>query len=529
VQWIAVLIGIVIGGALVAAAFQRGSDSRDDLTGDAGSMSQRTRVVLVTYLLGIGTVVVYVLLKLYMIEFPETTLVLEVPGEASTIAGGVGQATPPSNVTAARPSGDTAPAKPTAPPPSSNVSPSQALQPGAGATNATPDAPLLQRVFPQATLGSVSKLELALYGGGFTEALLVRVNGREHAKKYIGPTVVTVVPDPSELVGNGSLTIDVAHPGGRWSNALVVAVVRPRERLRLFTRVIPITREVQLLLLVLCAGLLGSWLHATRSLAVYIGNRTAIESWFWWYITQPFLGVVMALIFYAVLRGGFLTGTPADVRVVNPFGAIAVAALVGMFSDKAANKLAEVFDIFFKAEDKRGDKVGAPAIGKLDPPTVETGSPAPGDLKIVGDRLGKVTTVKFNGVDRKPKAVSDKEVVVALTPDDVKTEGAVQVAVVTSDGVSSPAVQLRVSDLKITTASLPDAPANAPYNQTLTATGGKGGNQWSVKGAPAELKLDPDTGALTGTPKTAAAHKLTVTVVDNKKNSATKTLDLKVT
>jgi hypothetical protein len=39
--------------------------------------------------------------------------------------------------------------------------------------------------------------------------------------------------------------------------------------------------------------------------------------------------------------------------VVNPFGVIAIGALVGMFADKAAQKLAEVFDTLFKADDTR--------------------------------------------------------------------------------------------------------------------------------------------------------------------------------
>src|SRR4029434_5674271 len=105
-----------------------------------------------------------------------------------------------------------------------------------------------------------------------------------------------------------------------------------------------------------------------KSPAYLTGNRTAITSWFWWYITRPFLGATMALIFYAVLRGGFLTGTPADVRVVHPFGAIAVAALVGMFADKAAQKLAEIFETFFKADDRRGGRLAAPVIASVDPP-----------------------------------------------------------------------------------------------------------------------------------------------------------------
>jgi hypothetical protein len=46
----------------------------------------------------------------------------------------------------------------------------------------------------------------------------------------------------------------------------------------------------------------------------------------WWYITRPYLGMSLALVFYAVLRGGFVVGSPADAKVVNPFGVLAIGA-----------------------------------------------------------------------------------------------------------------------------------------------------------------------------------------------------------
>jgi hypothetical protein len=79
--------------------------------------------------------------------------------------------------------------------------------------------------------------------------------------------------------------------------------------------------------------------------------------------------------------------------VINPFGVIAVAALVGMFADKPAQKLGEVFDTLFKSEDKRGGKLSAPVIDKLDPDTIFSGQAQPILIKITGDRLGKVSTV----------------------------------------------------------------------------------------------------------------------------------------
>ena len=89
--------------------------------------------------------------------------------------------------------------------------------------------------------------------------------------------------------------------------------------------------------------------------------------------SDPFLGMALALVFYAALRGGMLAGTPAAVKDVNPYGIFTIAALAGMFSDKATQKLADIFDVLFKADDKRKDKLKKVSI-KTDalPDGVET-------------------------------------------------------------------------------------------------------------------------------------------------------------
>lgn len=50
----------------------------------------------------------------------------------------------------------------------------------------------------------------------------------------------------------------------------------------------------------------------------------------------------MALVFYFVIRGGFLTPQVAA-EETSPYGFAALAGLVGMFSDPAMEKLREVF------------------------------------------------------------------------------------------------------------------------------------------------------------------------------------------
>ena len=62
------------------------------------------------------------------------------------------------------------------------------------------------------------------------------------------------------------------------------------------TRSMP--REVDLLVLVLLFGALGSFVHVAKSFASFAGNRALVASWLWWYLLQPVAGMALALLFY---------------------------------------------------------------------------------------------------------------------------------------------------------------------------------------------------------------------------------------
>jgi hypothetical protein len=458
----------------------------DARNSDGAPMSLTLRRLLIGYLLTLGMFLIYGVLRLNTLDFPDVALTVEAP----------------------QPSGVQAPPPPTGPPGTSR--------------------PALVDAFPHIRANPTPVYELALYGSGFVDKSQVRLNGAARAPSAPPrEDLIRVVPTPGDLVGTGILVVEVLNPDGAVSNALALRVERPRSRLRLFTREWTVTREMQLLLMVLFAGALGSLVHAVKSLADFIGNRTAITSWTWWYVTRPFLGSALAFIVYAVLRGGFLTGTPADVRVVNPFGAMAVAALVGMFADKAAQKLAELFDTLFKADDKRGGKLGAPVIDKLEPRTVNTGTQAPVDLKIIGERLGAARAVKIGAREAKPDKVGDKEVVVRLQPADMEKSGAIPISVVTTDA-ASPSLNLFVSDLAIDTSSLPAAQRDVAYEAPLSASGGTGALRWTMEGTPTGLKIDPLTGVISGKPAKEGDAKVVVTVTDTVGASVARELILRV-
>jgi hypothetical protein len=454
---------------------------------DAALMPIWRRRVLVAYLLLVGSLLVIVLAALIATDFPESGLPAEEPQVAAKL--------------------------PASGPPAPPGSPPQLVQ-----------------VFPQSTLGSAPSVYLAVYGRNFDAGSRIRFNGHPRATDPVGPDLIKATPLPSDLVDKGSIAVDVVNGDGKISNAIAVPIQRPRVPLVLSPWWQPrITRELQLILLAIFAGALGSYIHALKSFADFVGNRTLTASWFWWYLVRPFLGMAMALVFYAVVRGGFVAGTPADAKIVNPFGVIAVGALVGMFADRAAQKLSEIFDTLFRTDDPRSGKLNAPVIDRLDPAQVAAGTTSPPALKVIGDRLGKVSVVRLNAEERKPDRVSEKEISVALLAKDVQTPGEIVVTAVNPDGGVSPPATLTVTGLQIASPAgdaLPDATVGADYAQAFTVAGNHPPYGWSVDPKPPGLQMDKDAGKLAGKPTAAGAFHLAVTVKDSTGKTSARTFDL---
>jgi Putative Ig domain len=479
---IAVLILLIVIVALTVVGFAtRGS--KDD-----GPMPVAQRWFLVAYLLVVGSLLLYFLGLLGSAEFPETAVI--------------------------------------------------AAQDNATQVPATPDGPVLKRVFSEATPGGSPDLSLMLYGVNLKEGATVKLNAKERAAQPIEPGILLKVPlQPSDLAGVSSLTVEVINPNPdrKVSNAVILPVTKPGVSVRVLGRNLTVTRELQLLLLVLVAGALGSYIHAIRSLTDFIGNRTVVASWFWWYVARPFVGMSMALIFYAVLRGGFLAGTPADAKVVSPFGVIAVGALVGMFSDKAAQKLAEVFDTLFKADDTRKDKLTSAVVDEIQPASARPGTTPPPEINISGTHLTGVDKVRVNQQDRVPKNVDDKQVKLSLTAADVAQAGELTIALVDKGGIVTSAGTFYVTDLDIkppATAPASDTLAPAthgqPYTQEFAVVGGTDPYRWELVNQVPGLVLGDANGKLQGTITVAGDFTVNIKVTDSKGTSVSKAFKLKV-
>jgi hypothetical protein len=118
-------------------------------------------------------------------------------------------------------------------------------------------------------------------------------------------------------------------------------------------------RDTLIFIVVLAAGALGGTAHSLRSLFWYFGNASLRRRWMLMYTGLPFVGGLLALFFYLLLRGGLLA-TQATGSDINAYGFAAVGAVVGLFSEQAALKLLDVFSTLFSTVTKGSDHVGQP-------------------------------------------------------------------------------------------------------------------------------------------------------------------------
>ncbi len=115
---------------------------------------------------------------------------------------------------------------------------------------------------------------------------------------------------------------------------------------------IQISFEQKMFLLTFLMGAMGSLIHAILSISKRTGEKDFDVSWFWWYLMKPFVGGLMGLMFYFVIRGGILAGS-ISAENINIYGICGIAGLAGLFSEQANKKLKEVFDTIFRVEEKK--------------------------------------------------------------------------------------------------------------------------------------------------------------------------------
>jgi hypothetical protein len=172
--------------------------------------------------------------------------------------------------------------------------------------------------------------------------------------------------------------------------------------------------ETRIFAVVAAAGALGGILHSLRSLMWYVGNRDLRRSWILTYCLLPFVGALLATIFYVVVRGGLLT-VQASSGSLNVYGFAAVGAIVGLFSEQAAAKLKDVFATLFAPAEQGKDHVSPtqqhePSANRIVPTSGSVGT----DVTILGSSLAQVTSVEFGGAGSPPSQRSDTSITVLV-------------------------------------------------------------------------------------------------------------------
>jgi hypothetical protein len=196
-----------------------------------------------------------------------------------------------------------------------------------------------------------------------------------------------------------------------------------------------------MILLVVFASALGSYVHAATSFGDYVGNRELRRSWTWWYLLRFWIGIAIALLFYFALRGGFLVadGSSSD---LNPYGIAALAGMTGLFSKQATDKLNEVFVTLFRVAPGSGDDARAnsivsdrqPRVTSLNPQDVPSGVTETQTVTLRGEGFGQESIVRVGlpgqpATDRVTTYGGPDTLTVELLPDDLAVPGTLQLSV----------------------------------------------------------------------------------------------------
>jgi large repetitive protein len=167
----------------------------------------------------------------------------------------------------------------------------------------------------------------------------------------------------------------------------------------------------RLLLLNVLAGMLGGLLHSLRSVIWFAGNRNLRVSWLWMYYLLPLSGAIIAAIFYLVFVANLYTPSIGK----GPYLIVGVAALMGMFSQQAIEKLKKIGEAVLTTVPPQTDKtpVPAPGITSITPPT---GPPGGTSVVLKGTGFLSGASVMFDASAATGVQVVDTTTINAVAP-----------------------------------------------------------------------------------------------------------------
>jgi len=205
-----------------------------------------------------------------------------------------------------------------------------------------------------------------------------------------------------------------------------------------------IWNETRLILIVILSGFLGALVYSLRSFFWYTGNRELKSSWLLMYLLVPIVGSMLAVIFYMLLRGGLFSPT-TTVADTSPFGFAAIAALVGMFTNQASEKLRTVFETLMTkpATGRDASTILPPTITSFTPESVTAGVDTVLTLK--GSGFTQTSVVMAGNKELQPINVSANELTVKIPAAISATATVLKLVVSTPGAGKSSEINVNVS------------------------------------------------------------------------------------
>ena len=149
--------------------------------------------------------------------------------------------------------------------------------------------------------------------------------------------------------------------------------------------------NIILLILVGLGGFLGNMVHIATSFTTFIGAGKFRRSWTLWYFIKPFTAAALAIGLYFVFRGGFMNMSDGG-SSINLYGLMTISIFTGLFTDKATEKLKEVFEVLFRSRDVRPDALEEPyRVTGVNLSVIEKGKE--NQLVLAGEHLDKFKPV----------------------------------------------------------------------------------------------------------------------------------------
>jgi IPT/TIG domain len=283
---------------------------------------------------------------------------------------------------------------------------------------------------------------------------------------------------------------------------------------RLFWFSFPASDNLRLLLIIIVVGALGSLIHVMRSFYWYVGNRNLRSSWLLMYVLLPFNGAGLALLFFLIVRGGLSTQAPPTQSTLDGYAAL--AALVGMFSQQASQKLKQIAESFFNPAEKGKDQAIASSL-KLTAVQPAQG-PKTGGIKVrlTGTGFSPGCRVTFGQIEATGIVMTSESQMEVLIP--ARAPGQVDVEVSNSTGQkSSLPNSFTYKDLYVSSISPQSGPQTGGTQVSISGTGFKNGASVKIGGASSTSVAVGSDSTLTATtpPGKAGPADIEVTNTDS--------------